>query len=67
MAVIMRYQQAGQPKHRIMARSKLPLLHINLVYKLSTVVPTRREMSPQLMYQVIGPARSENASPLTMT
>ena len=67
MAVIMRYQQAGQPKHRIMARSKLPLLLINLVYRLSTVVPTRREMSPQLMDRVIGPARSENASPLMMT
>ena len=67
MAVIMRYQQAGQPKHRIMARSKLPLLHINLAYKLSTVAPTRREMSRRWMDQAIGPARSENASPLMMT
>ena len=63
MAVIMRYPPAGQPKHRIMARSKLLQLLINLEFRLSTVAPTLREMSPQLMQLVIGQARSENASP----
>ena len=63
MAVIMRYPQAGQPKHRIMARSKLLQLLINSVCKLSIAVPTRKEMLPLWMELVIDPARSENASP----
>ena len=65
MAVIMRYPQAGQPKHRIMAHSKLLL--INLVCRLSIVAPTHKEMLLQWMQLDIGPARSEIASPLMMT
>ena len=64
MAVIMRYPQAGRPKHRTMAHSKLHL--ISLVFRLSIVAPTRKEMLLQLMELDIGPARSENAFPLMM-
>ena len=63
MAVIMRYPQAGQPKHRIMERSKLLQLLINSVCKLSIAAPTRKEMLPLWMDLVIGLARSGNASP----